>query len=199
MATTDRRVDAYIANAQPFARPILESIRKMVHEGCPDAQETIKWGFPHFEYHGILCSTAAFKHHCALNFWKGGLVVPEARRASTAMGQLGRITSVRDLPARRELIGYIRTAAKLNADGVSKPKAVPRAGARLVLPADLKAALGRNRKARATFEALPPSHRREYVAWITEAKREETRRRRLDQAIAWLAEGKSRNWRYEKR
>ena len=65
MPKTDPRVNAYIAKAQPFAKPILIRFRKAVHAGCPDVTETMKWSFPHFDYKGVLCSTAAFKAHCA--------------------------------------------------------------------------------------------------------------------------------------
>jgi uncharacterized protein YdeI (YjbR/CyaY-like superfamily) len=198
MGTRDARVDTYIAKSAGFARPILEHLRDVVHAACPEVEETMKWSFPHFQYKGILCSMAAFKEHCAFGFWKGALVVGEGADGEKAMGQFGRITTLSDLPSKKVLTGYIKKAMQLNADGVksptrSKPKAPPKP---VVVPDDLSAALRANAKARATFEKFPPSHKREYIDWITEAKTQATRARRLETAVEWMAEGKPRNWKY---
>jgi uncharacterized protein YdeI (YjbR/CyaY-like superfamily) len=196
MGTRDKRVDAYVAKSAHFAKPILEHIRDVVHEGCPEVEETIKWGFPNYQYKGMLCSMAAFKEHCTFGFWKGSLIVDAAdRRSDEAMGQLGRITKLADLPPRKKLVGYVKKAKELNDAGVkvaktTKPKPV------LEPPADLLAALRKNKKAQAAFDKFPPSHKREYVEWIVEAKTDETRQRRLAQAVEWMAEGKPRNWKY---
>lgn len=198
MPKTDPRVDAYIAKVRPFARPILTHLREIVHTACPDVEETIKWGMPAFTFHGSLCSFAAFKEHCTFGFWKGSLVVPESGHEGEAMGQLGRITRIEELPSRRVLTGYVKKAMKLNIEGVQAPHLAKRKSHPApTVPEDLKKALARNKKARNTFEAFPPGQRREYVDWITEAKTEPTRLKRLKQAIEWLAEGKRRNWKYE--
>jgi len=196
MVKADPRVDAYIANAAPFARPILKYLREIVHATCPDGVETIKWRMPFFDYGGSLCHFAAFKQHCALGFWKGKLLVQGDDRSEEAMGQFGRISSVDDLPSRKVLAGYIKQAMRLNESGAKsdKPKSAPRAAPQA--PDDLLAALGKNKKARATFEAFSPSCKREYVDWIAEAKRAETRAKRVTEAVAWMAEGKQRNWKY---
>ena len=197
MGTRDPRVDAYIERSAPFAQPILEHSRSVMHEACPNVEETMKWSMPHFMYHGMLGGMSAFKAHCAFGFWKGTLIVPEQEEA--AMGQFGRIESIKDLPPRRKFVGYVKKAMKLNEEGVAAPRAArSRPKKPLPMPSDLAKALGRNRKARATFDAFPPSHRREYIEWITEAKREDTRARRVDQAVEWMADGKSRNWKYQK-
>ena len=200
MSNRDARVDAYIARSAEFARPILTHLREAVHAGCPGAEETIKWGMPHFTYKGLLCGMAAFKRHVAFGFWRGREVVGSANdRNSEAMGNFGRISTMSDLPSKRVLIGYVRKAAALKDAGpAARPsrKRKPRPPARV--PADLAAALKKNARARRTFENFSPSHRREYIEWITEAKQAETRSRRLAQAIEWLAEGKSRNWKYER-
>ena len=198
MAARDPRVDAYIAKSAEFARPILAHLREVVHAACPEAQETMKWSFPHFEYKGLLCSMAAFKEHCAFGFWKDNLVLGEGDEAEGAMGQFGRITRLADLPSKKVLAGFIKKAMALNEAGVksptrSRPKA-PRPEA--AVPDDLAAALGKNQAARATFDNFSPSNRREYVEWITEAKTPATRGRRLDTAIEWMAQGKPRNWKY---
>ena len=199
MGTRDKRVDAYIAKSGDFAKPILEHLRGVVHETCPEVEETMKWSFPHFMYRGMLCSMAAFKEHCAFGFWKGSLIVEqEGEKAREAMGQFGRITKLSDLPPKKTLAGYIRNAMALNDSGTKVAPRPKRAKKDIAPPADFTAALAKNKKAHATFEGFSPSQRREYLEWITEAKREETRRQRIDQAIAWMAEGKPRNWKYMK-
>lgn len=201
MPTTDERIDAYIAKSNDFAQPILEHLRAVVHEACPEVEETMKWGFPHFMYEGMLCSMASFKAHCAFGFWNGALIVAQdGAPAEAAMGQFGRITSVKDLPAKRVLTKYVKQAMALNESGVKPPSRAKRAAPKPAaeVPAELAAALRKNRKAREVFEGFPPSHRREYIEWITDAKRDETRARRVAQAVEWIAEGKGRNWKYER-
>lgn len=197
MASRDRRVDTYIAKSAEFARPILAHLRDVVHAACPDVEETIRWGMPHFLHHGILCRMAAFKQHCAFGFWRRAQLVRDSARAAQALGHFGRITRPGDLPSRRTLVALVRRAARLNEAGVKSPSATKRTRRPAPrVPADLHAALVGNARARSTFAALPPSGRREYVEWLLEAKRAETRTRRLRQAVAWLAAGKPRNWRY---
>ena len=203
MSNQDPRIDAYIAKAADFAKPILTHIRKLVHKACPGVTETVKWGMPFFEYNGtILCNIAAFKQHCAFGFWNASLMKdPEGImqvKDRTAMGHFDRITSLKDLPADKILLAYIKEAAQLNAQGVKKapPKKAPKAD--LPEPPALTAALKKNKKAKATFEAFPPSHRREYIQWISEAKTEDTRDKRIATTLEWLEEGKDRNWKYRK-
>lgn len=199
MASKDPRVDAYIAKSADFAKPILTHIREVVHAACPDVEETLKWSMPTFMHHGIMCGMAAFKEHAALNLWKGSLIVG-SDGDRIAMGQFGRITKLSDLPSKKVLTGYIRQAMKLNEEGVKTPKVRKPGFARKAVPTtappDLKAALAGNAKARAVFDGFSPSHRKEYIEWIVEAKREETRQRRVREAVAMLAEGKTRNWKY---
>lgn len=205
MAATDPRIDAYIEKSQEFARPILNHLRKLIHKACPGVEETIKWGFPHFMYqNGILCSFASFKQHCAFGFWKASLMQdPEGcfnKNGHTAMGQFDRICTLKDLPADKVLLAYIREAAQLNEAGIKKPeKARTVTPKEIIVPDDVAAALQQNTKARTVFEAFSPSHQREYLEWITEAKTTATRNKRLATAIAWMAEGKGRNWKYEKK
>ena len=194
MGKRDPRVDAYIAKSAEFARPILTRLREIVHSACPEVQETMKWSSPHFDYQGPMCGMAAFKEHCAFGFWKGSLIVENA--SDEAMGQLGRITRIGDLPPKKTLTAWVRKAMKLNEEGVKAPRDPKPKKAEAKVPEDLRKALTRNARARAAFEGLSPSHRREYVEWIEEAKRAETRARRLTTAVEWMAEGKSRNWKY---
>lgn len=201
MARKDPRIDAYIAAAAPFARPILKHLRKIVHTGCPQTEETIKWSMPAFDYKGPMAGMAAFKAHCTFGFWKAKLILGETPRDEEAMGHFGRITALADLPPDKVLIAYVQKAAALNEEGVKNPRVPkpkkPRGD--IKVPPILAKALANNRRARATFEKFSPSHRREYIEWITEAKREETREKRLATALAWLTEGKSLNWRYERK
>jgi uncharacterized protein YdeI (YjbR/CyaY-like superfamily) len=196
MGRRDARVDAYIEKSAEFARPILAHLREVVHAACPDVEEAIKWGMPFFLDKGMLCHMAAFKAHCAFGIWKGSDVVGDDR-SDDAMGQLGRITQLSDLPSKKVLTGYIKEAMRRNDAGVPSPsRAKPKAPREVVGPDDLAAALRGNPAADATFSRFSPSHRREYVEWITEAKTPATRSRRLATALEWLAEGKPRNWKY---
>lgn len=200
MGTRDPRVDAYIAKSPEFARPILTHLREVVHEACPEVEETMKWSAPFFMYRGVLGGMAAFKAHCGFNFWKGSLIpgVGGSSETDTA-GQFGRITSVADLPPREVIAGYVREAMRLNEEGAKTPERAKREPKpELVVPDYLETALDASPKARATFDGFSPSHKREYVEWVTEAKSEATRARRLEQAIEWMGEGKSRMWKYQK-
>ena len=196
--TRDPRIDAYIERAAPFARPILAHARALVHQACPQVEETIKWGMPTFVHAGgILCGMAAFKQHASFGFWKHALVVGEGEPRD-GMGSYGKMLSLDDFPAKKIVLAHIRKAMKLNEEGVKMP-AARKAASKLPpeMPEDLVAALNRDKAAKATFDAFPPSCRREYIEWIVEAKREETRAKRLAQTVEWLAEGKRRNWKYE--
>jgi len=197
---TDPRVDAYIAARPDFARPILEHLRAAVHGAGVEVGETIKWGMPFFTHAGQpLANMAAFKAHCAFGFWQGAQVADRGRDGE-AMGQFGRITTKADLPGVRELRALVKKAAALIDAGVKPPRAPKRRERKAPpdVPDDLAAAWRRNAAARRGYEALAPGQQREYVEWITEAKRAETRARRVAQAIDWLTEGKSKNWKYER-
>ena len=203
MKNTDKRIDAYIARSADFAKPILTHWRELVHKACPEIVETMKWSFPHFDYKGIVCSMAAFKEHCAFGFWKASLM-NDADKILTgsreAMGQMGQIKSPADLPSDEILIAYIKEAVRLNEDGVKLPAKSKTAETKpLAVPDYFTATLKTNRKAFDAFENFSRSHRKEYVEWITEAKTEATRNRRMATAIEWLAAGKSRNWKYERK
>jgi len=203
--STDPRVDAYINSAAPFARPILEHLRAAVHEVCPDIVETMKWRMPSFEYKGPLAGMAAHSQHCSFGFWKGELITdPRTGRPlerTDAMGHFGRITGVEDLPPEEVLKNMIAQAVELNEAGVkARPVArVRRQRAPLEAPDDFREALQDNPAAKSGFERMPPSYQREYIEWIIEAKRPETRAKRISTALEWLAEGKSRNWKYERK
>ena len=202
MGKKDKRVDDYISKSAAFAKPVLNHIRQLVHTGCPQVEETIKWGFPNFDYMGVFCSMAAFKEHCSFGFWKAA-IMEDAKKLKanqeSAMGHLGKIKSIDDLPSDKILISYIKEAARLNDEGVKLPprnKSVEKK--ELIIPEYFTKPLSKNKKASQAFEAFSPSHKKEYVEWITEAKTEETRNKRMATALEWIAEGKGRNWKYEK-
>jgi len=194
----DRRIDDYIAKAQPFAREILTHVRERVHAVIPDVQEDIKWRMPAYLVGGkLVLITAAFKEHAALNFWRGQAL--ESRHDTVgAMGQFGKIKSLEELPSDAELERLIREAAELAEALPSprKPKHEPRPAAEI--HPEFAAALEAAPTAKATFESFPPGQRREYADWIAEAKQDATRQKRIATAIDWLGEGKRRNWKYEK-
>jgi uncharacterized protein YdeI (YjbR/CyaY-like superfamily) len=202
MAQKDPRIDAYIEKAAPFARPILKHLRRVVHIGSPDIVETMKWSFPHFDAHGsVVASMAAFKQHCAFGFWKGSLIgVTGAKNgAAPAMGSFGRITSLADLPGEKKLVAWVKKAAELNRKGVKVTRAKPVRDRPLGIPSYFTRALSKNERALTAFRAMSRSHQREYVDWVVGAKAEATRSRRLETAVQWLSEGKSRNWKYERK
>lgn len=198
----DPRVDAYIEKAADFAKPILKHVRQLVHAAAPRITETVKWGMPFFDYKGPVCQIAAFKQHAAFGFWKAtmlndpqGLINP----GEAAAGSFGKLVSVADLPSDEILAEFIHQAIKLNEAGIkgnmkttaSAPKA------EIAMPDYFADVLADNPQAKATFEAFSPSHKREYLEWITEAKTEATRVKRMDTTVEWLTEGKSRNWKYK--
>jgi uncharacterized protein YdeI (YjbR/CyaY-like superfamily) len=202
MSAMDPRVDAYIEKSAAFAKPILEKLRKLIFQAAPDVTETIKWSFPNYEVYGsMLCSMAAFKEHCAFGFWKASLLKdPEgilALAERNSMGHLDKLTTVKDLPADKILIAYLKEAVLLNKNKVKvvKPKTAPKK--ELPIPKLLAAAFKKNKKAQNAFEAFSPSQRREYIEWINEAKTDETQIRRVDMTVEWSAEGKTRNWKYK--
>jgi len=199
MARRDPRIDAYIEKAQPFARPILKHIRATVLSASPELEETLKWSHPAFMHHGIVCVMAGFKQHVTLGFAKSKLLLDtNGVPADEAWGQFGRITELAELPSKRELVGYVKKAMKLNADGVQVERVVKPKKA-IPMPAALKAALAKAPKAKAFLATLPPGHQREYLAWVTEAKTDATRDKRIATTIEWLAEGKHRNWKYDRK
>ena len=197
----DKQIDSYIAKSQDFAKPVLSHLRELVHQACPDVTETMKWSFPHFDYKGMMCSMASFRQHCAFSFWKASLMsdtrLLQMAKSETAMGHLGKIKSLKDLPSDKILLTYVGEAMLLNESGVKLPA---RTGAvtpkKLIVPNDFKQALAKNKKALATFEAISYSNKKEYVEWVTGAKAGETRSNRLVTSIEWLSDGKIRNWKY---
>jgi uncharacterized protein YdeI (YjbR/CyaY-like superfamily) len=198
MGTRDPRVDAYIRQAAPFARPILEHIRELVHAACPAVTEELKWKSPHFGYKGMLCGMAAFKQHAAFGFWKHELLLdPNDAKWKEAMGSFGCLKTIDDLPSKAVLTKLVKRAMKLNDEGVKvvRTKTGPRKA--IPTPPELQAALAKNAKARKAYAAFAPSHQREYNEWIAEAKRDETRAKRVATAVEWLSAGKQRNWKYQ--
>lgn len=196
MGKTDPRVDQYIAKSADFAQPILTHIRRVVHQACPEVEETMKWSAPHFDYKGIMCAMAAFKAHCAFGFWKAALVLDDPA-ADEGMGSFGKLTSIKDLPSERQLTVYVKKAAKLNDDGIKVARKAAAPKTPLKMPADFAAVLKKNQSARRTFDAFSPSNQREYLEWVTEAKTDATRQKRMATAVEWMAEGKTRNWKYQ--
>lgn len=203
MGKKEKAIDNYIEKVAGFAKPIMTHIRELVHKACPDVEEKLKWGFPHFDYKGqMMCSMAAFKEHAVFGFWKAKLmkdpVLIENARSESAMGHLGRLKSIKDLPSDKKIIAWIKEAMVLNDKGIKleKPKVEKK---ELVVPDYFKKAINKNKKAAATFNAFSYSHKKEYVEWVTEAKTDETRQNRMATSIEWMAEGKNRMWKYQKK
>jgi len=206
MPEKDKRIDVYIDNAEPFAKPVLKKLRELIHKGNPETKETIKWGMPFFEYKGPLCNFASFKKHATFSFWKykfikdpKGYLQDISNKGGDAMGNLGRITGLKDLPPDNVIIGFIKQAKKLNDDGIKSPSKTKISKKELEIPDYFIKALKRNKQAEITFNGFPYSHKKEYVEWITDAKTDATRLKRINTAIEWMTEGKSRNWKYMKK
>lgn len=204
MVKKDLRIDSYILKSADFAKPILTHLRKLVHLTCPDVEETIKWSFASFDYKGPLCSMASFKNHCAFGFWKASLMKDKTLIANaeseSAMGHYGKITSLKDLPSDKKIIAHIKEAMILNEKGIKlPPRKTPANKKEIVVPDYFLKQLKLNKTALTTFNAFSPSHKREYLEWIVEAKTDETKNRRIKTAIEWMSEGKSRNWKYMKK
>ena len=196
------QVDQYIINSAEFAIPILDHLRNLVHKADARIEEKIKWGMPFFDFKGTVCHMASFKNHCAFGFWKGSLMKDEYsifKERSNAMGLLGKITSFNDLPPDEILIAYIQQAIQLNEDNIKlppKPKSTEKK--ELILPDYFIEALNEAPQAMAVFQNFSLSNKKDYVLWLEEAKTEATRLKRLDTTLEWLAEGKTRMWKYKK-
>lgn len=203
MSKKDKRVDTYIEKSMPFAQPILKKLRALIHDGCPDVEETIKWGMPSFDYKGPFVSFASFKQHAVFGFWKYSLIKdPKGylgeikNKGGEAMGNLGRITSLKDLPPDKVIIDFIKQAKKLNDDGIKLPPKVKKTAKPLKVPSEFVSALKANKKANLNFEKFSQSQKNEYTNWIIEAKTEATKEKRMELAVEWISEGKIRNWKY---
>lgn len=203
MEKHNTKVDEYIEKSPDFAKPILNYLREMIHEVCPDVEEAIKWKFPTFMYRGkILCSITSFKQYCSLGFWlhqeMNTLKEIETPAEGSSMFSLGKLTKMEDLPSKLQLKKAVKEAMELTEMGITMKRAAP-SKTETAIPDYFQEALNQNKKALEIFEKKSPSFRKEYISWITEAKTETTRNKRIEQSLEWIAEGKSRNWKYEKK
>ncbi len=199
----DLHIDQYLEASADFAKPILRHLRALVHQACPGAVEKLKWGFPQFDYKGVYTSMAAFKEHCAFNFWKAELLDDPkglfGEKEAKSMGNFGRIRLLADLPPDDILLDYLARARQLNDEGVKRITKQPTEEEKkeLAVPGDLRSALQSNTVASEVFEKFSYSCRKDYVVWITEAKTAATREKRIATAVEWISEGKNRNWKYK--
>jgi uncharacterized protein YdeI (YjbR/CyaY-like superfamily) len=196
--------DRYIDAAQEFAKPILMHLRKLIHQVCPEVEEKMKWSFPHFDYKGsMLCSMASFKEHCAFGFWKASIIDDTEGILSLSekesMGHLGKLRSLNDLPDDAVLIKYIKEAMRLNDLGIKLPSTNKKVEKKeLIVSEDFNQAISENKNAREIFDRFSYSNKKDYIEWIEDAKTETTRIKRMQQAVEWISEGKSRHWKYQK-
>ena len=201
MPITDARIDAYIDKSADFAKPILKHLRQLMHKACPDVVETMKWSMPFFDYNGtVMCNMAAFKEHCRLFFWKSKLmndpekILPQSEDDAS---KLNKITSLKNLPSDKILMVYIKGAMLLNEGNIKLPPKKKAVIKDLEMPGDFGAALKKNKAAQTVFEKFSPGKQKEYIEWITEAKTQATKDKRIETAVEWIAEGKSRHWKYQ--
>jgi len=203
MEKYDPRVDAYIDKAAPFAKPILVHIRKLVHEASPKITETVKWGMPFFDYKGPVCMMASFKQHLGFGFWKASRLSDpngylQGSDEESAAGSFGRIEKMEDLPPDEALADFVRQMIAINEAGIKETKAPAAPKAELPMPDDFNEMLSGNSTALGYFVDFSPSKKREYIEWIIDAKSDATRLKRMEQAVEWISEGKSRNWKYQR-
>jgi uncharacterized protein YdeI (YjbR/CyaY-like superfamily) len=200
MGKKDPRIDAYIDKAKDFAKPILSHIRELVHKAVPDVEETMKWSMPHFDYLGeMMFSMASFKEHMAMGFWKVAIMKDPDKllNSNEAMGNFGRIKDIKDLPSDKIIIKYLKEAARLNKEGIKNPARAKSEIKEIEVPDYFAKALSKNKAAKKVFDGFSPSKKKEYVQWLTEAKTEATRDKRMETALEWIAEGKTRHWKYQ--
>jgi|SRR6185437_933921 len=203
MKEENPKFEAYIAKCADFAKPVFNHLRRLIHENCPEVEEIIKWGIPHFDYKGqMLCIFAAYKNHCSFTFWKAELMSdPRLKKNAESKqtdGYMGKIASLDELPPDQELVAYIKEAMVLNENGVKLIKPKAEKTTIITVPDYFSEKLAANPLAKETFESKSPSFRKDYLIWITDAKTEATRQKRMEEALEWIAEGKSRFWKYEK-
>jgi len=198
MGKKDPKIDAYIARSADFAKPILKHIRNLIHKGCPEVAEKIKWSFPNFEYKGIFCNMAAFKAHCTFGFWQGALIKDNhgVLTSGEAMGHFGKITSLKDLPSDKIILDYIHQAVRLKDEGIKNPKKTVKRLKEVRVPSEILKIIRANKKAFSVLENFSNSNKKDYIEWIEEAKTETTREKRISTMMEWLQEGKPRNWKY---
>lgn len=201
MSTKIKAIDIYIEKAAEFAQPILQHLRTLIHKACPEVEEKIKWGMPHFDYKGeMMCSIASFKLHAVMGFWKAALmkdpILLAIAKSEVAMGHLGKITSLKDLPSDKKISAWIKEAMQLNDEGIKLPVKTT-VIKKLEVPGYFTEALAKNKKAQKKFDAFHYSHKKEYLKWVTEAKTDATRDKRMATALEWMAQGKDRNWKYK--
>jgi uncharacterized protein YdeI (YjbR/CyaY-like superfamily) len=204
MSSFNKSIDAYIAESADFAKPILNHLRALIHTACPDVEEKMKWSMPFFDYKGeMMCHMASFKQHCAFGFWKGAImkdpVLRETAASEAAMGHLGKITSLKDLPSDKKITAWIKEAMTLNDNGIKLPPKEKPAAKETATPDYFAKAIAKNKAAKKVWDGFPPGKKKDYIVWITEAKTEDTRNKRMETAVEWIAEGKGRNWKYEKK
>lgn len=204
MANYTKEVDAYLAKMADFAKPILTHLREIIHTTCPEVEESIKWGTPHYSYKGDhLCMMAGFKQHCSFSLYKAELMkdpeIQDSVKTGKKFGYMDKVKAMSELPSKKVLVAYLKEAMELNASGAKKSKPVKEKPAvDVVAPKEFLEALKRNTQANAIFESKSPSFRKNYIIWMADAKTDETRRKRVEQSLEWIAEGKDRFWQSKK-
>ncbi|MCB9876458.1 MAG: YdeI/OmpD-associated family protein [Planctomycetes bacterium] len=194
---TDPRVDDYLAAAAEWARPILTELRARVHRACPGVVETIKWRRPAFELGGLIGGMSEFKEYCSFGFWQEKALLEAGDEAEAVIEACGKITTLKQLPGKAAFARVLKLALQRNQAGGKLPRSKAKRHPPLEVPADLAAALARDEAAKEHFDAFAPSYRRDYIEWITGAKKDATRQTRIAQAVEWLRDGKKRHWKYE--
>lgn len=202
MSNHNKKVDEYIFKMADFAKPILTHLRQIIFETCPDVEEDIKWGIPHYGYKGDhLVMMAGFKQHCSFSLYKAELMkdkmIQESVKAGKKFGYMDKVKDLSELPNKKVLTAYIKEAMELNSSGISKPKVV-KEKVEVVAPKEFIEALEQDKIAFSVYESKSPSFRKNYIIWIADVKTDETRQKRITQSLEWIREGKDRFWQSKK-
>src|SRR5438270_1264994 len=187
MRRVARDVNDSLANAPEGTRPILVRLRRIFRQASPKLEEAIKWGVPCYLFKGPVGGFAAYKQHVSWGLWKSrALNDPEGLLGRGVSVMAGKITKVSEIPPAAKIIALIEQVIALNEAGIKSPKPPEPE-----LPADFAAAMKKAGKAARHYAAFTPARKWQYVNWVTQAKRAETRAKRIEIAVERIGEGKT--------
>lgn len=184
------QIDEYIAGKEAWARPFLTKLRQLVLTANPKMEQEWKWKAPAFTHHGIVCLLWGFKAHVSLTFSDGNLLDDPNQVFDDCGGnEHNRALKLRagDTIPEKQIVAWVKSACEINEKGL-KPKAkqaAPKAKA-VTVSADFDKALKKNKAVKEFFDSLSPSCKRAYTEWVDEAKREETKLKRIAKGIEAL-------------
>jgi hypothetical protein len=195
------QINQYMAELPEWQRRMLVRLRQLIHEAAPEVEEAWRWDKPHFDNAGIMVGLCAFKEHVAVWFHKGALLKDtkklfEATARTEEKGMRAYKLHEGDKINEAAFLDLVKQAVAVNDKGTKLREAKPTKKA-LVVPEDLEQVLRKDPTAWANWEAFPVGHRRAYVEWVTDARQEETRKRRIAQSLEKIREGEQQEERHQ--